>query len=181
MNGQIKKIALEGAVQVGKSTLVERLLKETIIPVSGFMTRLDRETTDADGLSPLYIYPAALPKGERVSSAKNLLGACNGKGGHKAYTEKFDTLATALLKDIPAGNLVVMDELGFLESGAENFKAAVRKILAGDLHVIMVIKNRADVQFLNELRALEGVAYYTVTRENRDSLFEELSQIVRQW
>ena len=177
----IKKIAICGAIQIGKSTLVERLLSEINIPVSGFMTKLDRNTVDGAGMFPLYIYPASMPKEQRKNTPENLLGACAGRDRHKAYTERFDVLATSMITDIPNENVIVMDELGFLESEAEHFKAQVKQLLSEDRYVIMVIKDRFDVPFLDELRSLLDVAYYSVTEENRDSLFEELVPIVRAW
>ena len=180
-NTEIKKIAIGGEIQIGKSTLVERLLTCINIPVSGFMTKLDRNAADEAGMFPLYIYPASMPKDQRENTPDNLLGACAGRNRHKAYTDRFDVLATSLITDIPEENVTVMDELGFLESEAEHFKAQVRQILSEDRYVIMVIKDRFDVQFLDELRSIPDVAYYSVTKENRDRLYEELAPVVRAW
>ncbi len=177
----IKKIAIGGAIQIGKSTLVERLTADINIPISGFCTKLDRGHFDENGMFPLYIYPASVPPSERKNSADNYLGACAGKNRHKAYTERFDRLATSMIENVPMGNVIIMDELGFLESEAERFKQKVKEILAQDRYIIMVIKERFDVPFLNELRGLSDVSYYTVTEQNREFLYRELSGIVGKW
>lgn len=50
-------ILLCGERQVGKSTLIRRLLQENRLPVYGFMTRMER----TEPSYPVYIHPAGEP------------------------------------------------------------------------------------------------------------------------
>ncbi len=178
---EIRKIALGGEIGTEKTSLIKKLLNAAQIPVAGFMTELDRNVKDENGMFPLYIYPAAMPVSERTKTDANLLGACAGREQHKSYTEKFDKLGTEMLAGAPEGSIIVMDELGFLETQAHRFINEVRRVLDSDAYVIMTIKDRFDVPFLNELRELEQISYYRVTEENRDPLAENLCDIVRMW
>ena len=45
----------------------------------------------------------------------------------------------------------------------------------------MVIKDRFDVPFLDELRSLPDVSYYRIGENNRDEMYESLSAIVKEW
>ena len=79
------------------------------------------------------------------------------------------------------GGILVMDELGFMEAGAEAFTRAVLEALEGDIPVIAAVKHRFDVPFLNAVRAMPKAKRYTVTPESWEALYEELLPLLRQW
>ena len=68
-----KHILICGERGVGKSTLIRRLLAESILPVGGFVTRRLPQA-DGDGMFPIYLHAAALPPEERPYA----LGASGG-------------------------------------------------------------------------------------------------------
>ncbi len=74
-----------------------------------------------------------------------------------------------------------MDELGFMEARAEAFVRAVFDALNGTIPVIAAVKARFDVPFLNDVRAHPNARLYTITKENRDELFEEVLPAIRAW
>lgn len=174
-------ILIGGDSGAGKSYLIRRLLELTDLKISGFMTELDRLHRDEGGMFPLYIYPASMRPEDRIKSAENLLGSCAGRDRHKAYTARFDELATKMVKEAEPEDLLVMDELGFLEAEAMNFREAVIKAFDRKGPIIAVVKERYDVPFLNEIRALPGTELYTVTPDNREQLFEALAKVVNSW
>ena len=63
-----KHILICGERGVGKSTLIRRLLAESILPVGGFVTRRLPQA-DGDGMFPIYLHAAALPPEERPTAA----------------------------------------------------------------------------------------------------------------
>ena len=163
-----KHILITGRRGAGKSTLVRRLLAENRRPLKGFQTyRLDCEE---NGYHPIHICPV----GERhpVFSRDNLVGTCNSKL-RNVFPQVFDTLGASYLQ-ATSGDLIVMDELGFMESDAQVFRADVLKALDGTIPVLAVVKDRLDIAFLNEVRAHPNVQLYTVTEDNREDVFQLL-------
>lgn len=159
---------------VGKSTLIGRVLRALDRPVCGFETKKEDSLADELRGSPVYIYDAWQ---ERVQTAENLVGYCK---NHRfdATPEAFDRFAPKLRKPAPSGGIVLLDELGFMESQAEAFCAAVLELLNGDVPVIAAVKNK-DTPFLETVRAHPKAKCFYITRENRDALYAQVLGYVR--
>lgn len=170
-----KHILICGEVNAGKSTLISNLLKATNRPLYGFITK--RLEADETGFHPIYIHPAAVS--ERSHADRNLIGTCDTKV-HNVSIETFNTLGVDYLKAEPDG-LIVMDELGFMEAGAEQFVNAVFSALDGDVPVIAAVKARYDIEFLNRVRAHKNAKLFNITTENRETLYREILPIVLSW
>ena len=155
---------LTGDKGVGKSTLAHCLLAGHT--PCGFRTV--RVTGVLDRPS-VHLLPAV----GGVPSAENLLFYCG------AYScDRFDTLGTAALRDRD-GDVLLMDELGFLERDAHRFQEAVLAALRGDQPVLAAVKNRND-PFLQAVRGVPGVRVLYITRENREGLFRLLKRDLAQ-
>lgn len=152
---------LTGEKGVGKSTLVKHLAEGR--RVCGF------RTVRVQGVLPrpsVHLLPAA----GGVPSAENLLFFCG------AFSpEKFDTLGVDALAD-RCGEVLLMDELGPAESGAEKFTSAVLSALDGGLPVLGVLQ-QADTPFLRAVADHPRVRVVTVTAENRDGLYRTLPEV----
>ena len=165
-------VLITGAVGVGKSTLTDKLIKQVKRPVFGFRTKKTEE--DASGNARIYIHPAT---GALIHSDGNAVGLSKPDGADP-YPEVFNSIGVRLLTGIPAGAIVLMDELGYLESQAGLFCEAVMRILDGPYHVLAVIKAR-HTPFLESVRSHKKGKLWTVTLENRDLLYNEiLSELV---
>ena len=148
---------LTGEIQVGKSTLLRRFLTEKKQRIAGF------RTVWSDGeRRTLHL----LPCDGGVCCEENCV-AERLSGKLVPRPEIFDRLGPVLLGQ-PC-DLLVMDELGFLESTAPAFRSAVLAALDGSIPVVGVIQPR-HTEFLDAVRAHEGVHIVTVTVENRDTL-----------
>lgn len=161
-------ILICGEVGAGKSTLIQRLLEKNEKPVYGFLTK--RLEADETGFHPVYIHPAGAK--ERFYTKENLIGSCDSQT-HHVSTDVFNTLGVRYLEAKPGG-IIVMDELGFMESQAEAFVRKVFAALDGNTPVIAAVKARFDVPFLNEVRAHPNATLYMLTKENRNALYAEL-------
>lgn len=170
-----KHILLCGEVGIGKSTLIQRLLAQSTRPLYGFITK--KLGPDEHGFHPIYIHPAGA--GERVYEEKNLVGTCD-RRIHNIRLDAFNTLGVSYLQAKPDG-VILMDELGFMESKAEAFTRTVFAALDGDVPVIAAVKARYDVPFLNEVRAHPRAQLVLITKENRDELFAELLPRILEW
>lgn len=168
-------IVVSGAKQTGKSTLIERLLAQCTVPVYGFLTRTTARR--ADGFHSIYLYPAHSM--ERPMTEENHVGDCNSRQ-RTVNADVFTNLGVKYLEH-PDGGIIVMDELGFMETASPAFCEAVLSCLDGDTPVLAICKNRSDVDFLNKVRCHPKVRNYTITQENRDDLFELLLPVIKAW
>lgn len=168
-------ILLCGERGAGKTTLIEKLLEECEVPVRGFVTRSTPRRED--GFHSIYIHPAG--SAERVRTEENHIGDCNGRQ-RTVNLQVFETKGISYLQATEAG-VIVMDELGFMETGSEKFCRTVFDCLDGDIPVLAALKSRFDVDFLNQVRAHTKAQVYMLTEENRDLLYHELKPVVQKW
>ncbi|MBR4393432.1 MAG: hypothetical protein IKT07_05335 [Oscillospiraceae bacterium] len=160
---------------MGKSTLIRRLLEDCPLPRWGFLTR--RLQSDENGFHPIYIFPAGK---DPTYTPENLIGECDSRV-HNTRLEVFNTLGTEYIRQARPGGVIIMDELGFMESEAEAFTGAVLDALEGDIPVLAAVKNRPDVPFLRSVLSAEKAEVFYITPENREELYEKLLPRVRAW
>ena len=170
-----KHILICGEVGIGKSTLIARLLEHSSRPLYGFITK--KLDPDGNGFHPIHIHPAGAKT--RVWEQDNMIGTCD-RRTHNINLNVFNTLGVSYLQAKPDG-IIVMDELGFMESKAEAFVESVFAALDGEIPVIAAVKARFDVPFLNEVRAHPNTKLSMITKENRDALFSELLPTIQGW
>lgn len=149
-----RHIFLTGGKGVGKSTLVRRLLSEGSWHLGGFFT------VKCEGRVYL-LRPGETP------CPDNFLFCC----GEDANPARFDTLGCAALS-APC-DVILMDELGPHENGAQAFQNAVLGALDGDTPILGVLQ-KADTPFLHQVAAHPQVHLVEVTVENRDELAKTL-------
>ena len=158
---------------VGKSTLLERVLREIGRPVFGFETKKEDALRDERLGSPVYIYEPGAP---RTQSETNLVGYCRNQC--PSYRrEGFDRYA-GKLQNVPPGCIVKLDEIGFMEAASPAFCAAIMRLLDGDTPVIAAVKFNAS-PFLDAVRSHPNCRRFDITPENRDALYDEVLAFVR--
>jgi nucleoside-triphosphatase len=160
-------ILIVGSNGVGKSTLIRRLLQSVSLPVYGFLTKKEPPTR-AGGAEPVYIHGVS---GERTYTQHNLVGTCTDQRSTR-FPEAFER-AVPYLRGIPAGSIVVMDELGVMESDARAFCAAVLECLDGHSLVIASVRDK-NSPFLDAVRTHTKARCFFITPENADALFLEV-------
>ena len=164
-----------GARHIGKSTLINKVIGELGCSVSGYETKKEDALADAVHGSPIYIYPA----GEaHRQTAENLLGYCKDQRPEVAE-HAFDGAAHLIAEAADAGDLIIMDEIGFMESSSEVFCAEIMRRLDGNKPVLAAVKDK-DTPFLKAVREHPNCRCFFITEENRDELFPTVSQFVRQ-
>lgn len=165
----MKNIFLTGSRGIGKSTLLNRLLKDVAGRVAGFRTLPvydQKQQVVGFGLQDVEEQEEIRPE--------DMVGLKH-PGGIKAFPETFEGTARAVLARAltSRAGLLVIDELGFLESGAPRFQEQVEICLDSAIPVLGVLKAH-DNPFLKRIRQRPDVAVFEVTEENRDRLYEEL-------
>ncbi|HJJ39239.1 MAG TPA: hypothetical protein O0X42_03780 [Methanocorpusculum sp.] len=158
-----KHIFLTGEVQIGKSTIISKAVDMLGITPAGFRTK--GAHYQPDGSSDVVIYPAEKTPEEGYAAAHR------SPTGKTVFTEIFNTFGTIYLKR-PA-ELILMDELGYMESSADEFQMAVFETLDGETPVLGVIRNKST-PFLDAVRKRDDIILITVTEQNRDFIPEKI-------
>lgn len=161
-------VLIIGEIGAGKSTLIQSLLEGLPEP-AGFLTK--KEPADETGSAGVYLHR---PAGPRCFCKENLAGAC-GAASAVAFPDVFDTLGVRLLEEPSNGRVVLMDELGFLESKAAKFCAKALELMDGEDTVLAAVKTR-DTEFLRAVRSHPKALCYTVDAHSRDCLAERILQ-----
>lgn len=180
-----RHLFLTGEPGAGKTTLLARALAlRPGLRAGGFrtFTRLgdtealrarvylaawdDRAAWRWDGLG-------APPPGVMLAGVRPYPGGCAQAAGH---AEAFDRAGAALL-DPDGADVIVMDELGFLERDARAFQAAVLRALDGDAPVLGAIKPRRE-PFLDAVRAHPAVAVAQVRPDAREQALQAVLELM---
>ena len=130
---------LTGVRQVGKSTALRKALAASGLRFGGVMTRFDAR----HGERRLYLLPYAVSEALPEGIPESAVCARMGAGGRRADPTVFNTLGATLLRKAMADeavDILVIDELGFLEAEAEGFRAAVYEALQGPKPVLGVVR-----------------------------------------
>ena len=161
-------IFLTGERGAGKSTALRRALAGSGLRAGGFMTDFS-DTRYAENKT-LWL----LPWVETPDFSAGNVCARLGPGGRQVFPEVFDGPGAALLEasaSDPACDLILMDELGFLEAEAARFRAAVLSALAGPKPVLGVVR-----QGLGAWQDADLGEIWKVTAENREEIPRRLRQ-----
>lgn len=162
----MRHIVITGKNGVGKSTLIRALLDQIRLPVYGVITQ--KEAPEPDGYAPVYIHLYGEPK---RFTPENCIGRCRA-GCSLAFPETFDRFVSRM--HFPTDGVIVLDELGFLESDASRFTAAVMQLMDHAPILIAAVRDK-DTPFLNMLRAHPRANVYCIDENNRDELRKTLS------
>ena len=165
------KLLFCGRRGAGKSTIIRRLLPPGV-SLYGFETFF---ASGGNGASALYIrrpYDLQTPCGPQ-----NRVGTRGAAPGTAVcFPRVFDAYGTSLIQNIPAGSIVVMDELGYLEREAHVFLRQVFEILTGPYHILAAVRN-THLPHWQKINMLPGIKTLQITAENR----EELYCSIRSW
>lgn len=164
-----ENLFLTGEIQVGKSTILRRLLAaRPHLSLGGFRTVAGPRAPD--GGDSVHIIPAA--GGTPLTMENRVIRRGSGRAA-EAFPAVFDQVGAPLLEDSRGCGLILMDEVGRLEDGAARFRRAVLACLDGDAPVWGVVRNLPGA-LTDAVRAHPRTRLVTVTAENRERVLAEL-------
>ena len=162
------KIVLTGEKNVGKSTIVRRVLESFKGTVGGFLTK--REPISDHDVIPICLYD--IHKQDNLHGC--VVGLCSSVRVIEMYPERFNRIGVETLTFETLPDLVIMDELGMMEKDASLFLNRVKEIMAADLNVLCVVKRREN-PFLDRIKEMADIVY-EVNKENREQVFLEIKE-----
>lgn len=172
-----KNIFLTGDIHVGKSTAIVSFLKKhsKFSIIAGFKTKPLYENGYLKGY---YIESQIQPMLSNIYENVVGVNAELGKGkscfGIPSVFEKKGVEILRKSLEIP-NSIILMDELGFFEKDALQFKEQVHRTLDSQHKVLGVIKAKSN-EFLNSISSREDVKVILVTLENRDNIANEINK-----
>ena len=159
-NNQRRHLFLTGPKQIGKSTVLRKLLQDRKEKIGGFRTvRIPLE----DGASIHMVAPT-----ETEYTDENRIFSRR-KGVLYIDPADFDRIGCGLLAASCDCDLILMDELGPNEANSEAFRRAVWNTLDGEMPVYGVLQV-ADSDFLDAVASRPDVQVIVVSEENRDNM-----------
>lgn len=164
-------IFLTGDIQVGKSTIINKAVEKLHVNTGGFRTVAGNYSKD--GGSDIFIlgYNEPLENCCIDNRVAHRYGKCYPKG-FVPYPEVFDMIGCKLLQS-ENHRLIIMDELGFMESQAFEFQNTVLKCLDNSIPVLGVIKPM-ETPFLNSIRSHKKTTVLSVDILNREKVFQRV-------
>ncbi|MCY0865985.1 MAG: NTPase [Aquificaceae bacterium] len=166
------KIVITGEPGVGKTTLIKRLVKALGDKAIGFWTEevRDPKTKKRTGFKIITTEGKSLLFASKTFTSKHLVGSYGVNVG------RFESLALPILqKALSEKKIVVVDEVGKMELFSKPFKELIRRIIYDPTKSLVITIPIRDVDpLVAEIRRLRGAVLLEITKENRDSLLEDV-------
>jgi len=162
-----KNIFIEGDIKVGKSYVLEKILKILNIKYGGFKTIAIYKEDKKVGFKLI----------DLLTNEENIVATYNIDGNLIINSDVFDELGVKALENgLKKSDLIVMDELGFLEDNSNKFKEKVFEVLNSDKNVLAVIKEKKN-EFLNEISNLGEI--FKIKNINKEMIINKIVDEVR--
>ena len=167
-------IFLQGPKRIGKSTVITTTLgiltAEAPLRLGGFFTW-------NGGKDDPYVYMRPARAGAEMEPY--LLASYDAaNGGFAIDLHAFEQDGVRILNSREGAELIIMDELGFLERDAAEFRKTVLDILNEDTTVLGVLR-LGNVPWHDDIKRNPMVKIYDVDEKNRDGLPRELAGVLR--
>ena len=157
----MKNVLFTGPPGCGKSTLIEKIIKRSRSPKTGFFTREIRE------------------KGQRVGFSIRTLDGKHGVLAHKEINSPFtvgqygvnvddiDRIAVPSIITVKEDQMIVIDEIGKMECFSVLFKETLVRVLESKNPILGSIALKGD-PFIAEIKKRKDVHLIRITEKNRE-------------
>ena len=167
-------VFLQGARKIGKSTVIRKTLEiiahDKPIMLGGFYTW-------NGGRDDPNVYMRSAQGADSEGAA--IVAEWNRDSGRMdSVANAFEHEGVRLLRALSAADLIIMDELGYLESKSPGFVQAVLDVIDGDIPVFGVLR-LGDVPWHADIKSNTNVKIYDVNEKNRDDLPRELAESLK--
>ena len=168
-------IFLTGPVQVGKSTIIRKTLGALQITPGGFRSVSVADLPD--GQMSVYIIPAS--NAAPAMGDFNRVGIRKGAGrGIEKIPEAFERAGVQTLQGAEHAQLILIDEVGRMESQAQHFSERILELLDGSVPILGVVQKIADTPLTNAIRRHPNVRIGEVSLDNREEKAQEVLDLV---
>jgi nucleoside-triphosphatase len=165
------RIAVTGSPGIGKSTLVAKVISGTKLRVGGVLAR-DRCYKDRRTGFELLDLSTGM-----VGILADESGDGPQLGKYRVHLDDLDLIGAQAVENALGCDLIVVDEVGPMELSSHRFVLAVEKAIASPKPMLVVLHQWSNHRLAKKIRGSFRVL--TVTRENRDSLADEIAKALK--
>ena len=165
------RIAVTGSPGVGKSTLVAKVTSGTKLRVGGVLARDRRYKDRRTGFELLDLSTGM------VGILADEAGDGPQLGKYRVHLDDLDRIGAQAVENALGCDLIVVDEVGPMELSSHRFVLAVEKAIASPKPMLVVLHQWSNHRLAKKIRGSFRVL--TVTRENRDSLADEIAKALK--
>jgi len=158
-----KNLMLTGPPRCGKSTVIEKLIKQIQKPIIGFFTREIKEKGRRVGFSIITLDGKEGVLAHEESKSKMRVGK------YGVNIDELDRIGVPSMIASAADQIVIIDEIGKMECFSPLFRGTLIKTLDAANPVIASIAQKGN-PFIETIKERKGVLLVTVSEKNRDSL-----------
>lgn len=161
---------LTGEIGIGKSTILKDILERVNSTIGGYITERDIQ----DNIMT-FTTRSLYNGGEEYTIAKvNRMTKSK-----EVFVDAFEIgLKSVLDNSLKGRDLIVLDELGFMEENIEVFTSKVEELLDSEIPILGVLKDH-NCKFLNNIRNRDDVIVIEITKENRNAIIYKLISILK--
>lgn len=174
MNPKITNFLLTGEPGIGKTTIIMNVLGDIPVKAGGFVTREIRSGKTRKGFQLV-----------TLDGHQAVLAALNKKSTYKVANYGVDIevmtqyAVPSLQKALESADLIVIDEIGKMESFSKEFRDMAIRCLDSPKPVLGSIQTFAS-PFINLITNRDDVAIITVDQSNRDDMTVNLQVLLEQ-
>ncbi len=163
------KLFLTGNPGCGKTTAIRKLTDrlKPHLPMTGFITEEFRKAGRRAGFRGVTL------DGQRFDLARIGAESRFRLGPYGVVLEGLETIGIPALNPASSDVLVVLDEVGKMESFSDPFREAVLQLLDGPNPVLGTVASHG-VGFVKKIRQHKNVELIRLTRKSRDGMIGEI-------
>ncbi|XP_016999300.2 cancer-related nucleoside-triphosphatase homolog [Drosophila takahashii] len=177
----LKTIIITGPPGVGKTTLICKVcssIKDKGHILQGFYT----EEVRGEGNKQRIGFDVVTLAGKRGILARENPGDKLRRpkvGKYSVFVQEFEDLALPLLA-IQDSKLLIIDEVGKMELFSKRFELAVSDLLKKTRPLVVSVPEKSNLPLVEQLKKAPNSKLYTVTKTNRNSLADEITDLITQ-
>jgi len=165
-----KNILITGYPGVGKTTLINKIVKQLSCSIGGFYTHEMLENGRRTGF---YITDY---EGNQMVMASEKSSSPYRVSKYGVNIEVFEKIGIpAMERALQNADLIVIDEIGRMEMFSPKFCDMLRRVFDSEKPLLATIKKN-DCELTKELKHRDDVKIFEVTTSNRDRISEEITK-----
>ncbi len=170
-----KNMLITGYPGVGKTTIINKIIKELSCSIGGFYTHEMREKGTRIGF---YITDFDGNQMVMASDKSNSPYRVNKYGVNIDAFEKIGI--PAMERAMKNADLIVIDEIGRMEMFSPKFCNMLRTVFDSEKPLLATIK-KIDCELTKELKQRKDVIIFEVTANNRDTILSKILEAIEDY